>query len=75
MTRTDTIAALATAPGRSGVAVIRISGPDAFAVGERVCGRTLAPGLHFVRTPYDECLALAFRNPKSYTGEDVVEFQ
>lgn len=75
MCRNDTIAAIATAPGRSGVAVIRVSGPDAFAVGERVSGRALAPGLRFVRTPYDECLVLAFKNPKSYTGEDVVEFQ
>lgn len=75
MTRADTIAAIATAPGKAGVAVVRVSGPDAFAVGGRVAGRPLAPGLHFVRTPYDECLVLAFKNPKSYTGEDVVEFQ
>ena len=75
MTRNDTIAAIATAPGRAGVAVVRVSGPDAFAVGAHVAGRPLAPGLRFVRTPYDECLVLGFRNPKSYTGEDVVEFQ
>ena len=75
MTRNDTIAAIATAPGRAGVAVVRVSGPDAFAVGGRVAGRTLSPGLRFVRTPYDECLVLGFHNPKSYTGEDVVEFQ
>ena len=75
MTRNDTIAAIATAPGRAGVAVVRVSGPDAFAVGGRVAGRALSPGLRFVRTPYDECLVLGFRNPKSYTGEDVVEFQ
>jgi len=75
MSRNDTIAAIATAPGRAGVAIVRISGSDAFAVGERVAGRALTPGIHFVRTPHDECLVLAFRNPKSYTGEDVVEFQ
>ena len=75
MIRNDTIAAIATAPGRAGVAVVRISGPDAFAVGERISGRALTPGMRFVRTPYDECLVLAFRHPKSYTGEDVVEFQ
>jgi len=75
MKRNETIAAIATAPGRSGVAVIRVSGPDAFAVGARVAGRVLTPGLHVVRTPYDECLVLVFPNPKSYTGEDVVEFQ
>lgn len=75
MIRNDTIAAIATAPGRAGVAVVRISGPDAFAVGERISGRALTPGMRFVRTPYDECLVLAFRHPKSYTGENVVEFQ
>ena len=75
MIRNDTIAAIATAPGRAGVAVVRISGPDAFAVGERISGRALTPGMRFVRTPYDECLVLAFRQPKSYTGENVVEFQ
>jgi len=42
--RSDTIAAVATAPGRSGVAVVRVSGPDAFAVGERVAGRRPEPG-------------------------------
>ena len=65
MIRNDTIAAIATAPGRAGVAVVRISGPDAFAVGERISGRALTPGMRFVRTPYDECLVLAFRHPKS----------
>ena len=40
----DTIAAIATAPGRGGVAVIRVSGPDAFAVAERIAGSVPAPG-------------------------------
>ena len=39
MTRGDTIAAIATAPGRGGVAVVRVSGPEAFAIGERLTGR------------------------------------
>lgn len=75
MTRHDTIAAIATAPGPAGVAVVRVSGPEALAVGACVAGRTLTPGLHFVRTPIDECVVLVFTRPKSYTGEDVVEFQ
>ena len=39
-----TIAAIATAPGRGGVAVIRVSGPDAFAIAERICGKGPQPG-------------------------------
>ena len=44
MTRWDTIAAIATAPGASGVAVIRVSGPDAFAIARVLTGREPAPG-------------------------------
>ncbi len=75
MARHETIAAVATARGIAGVAVIRISGPEAHQVGATVAGRPLHTGLQFVRTPYDECLVLVFNAPKSYTGEDVVEFQ
>ena len=39
MSATDTIAAISTAPGRGGVAVVRVSGPDAWAVAEKVTGR------------------------------------
>ncbi|MBO7482968.1 MAG: tRNA uridine-5-carboxymethylaminomethyl(34) synthesis GTPase MnmE [Kiritimatiellae bacterium] len=80
--RSDTIAAIATAPGRSGVAVVRVSGPDAFAVGERVAGRRPEPGrVFFARfggpgaAAIDNGLLLAFAAPHSYTGEDVVELQ
>lgn len=73
--RNDTIAAIATAPGRAGVAVVRISGPDALEVGARVAGRPLRRPLQFVRTAHDACVTLVFRAPRSYTGEDVVEFQ
>ena len=44
MSRGDTIAAIATAPGRGGVAVVRVSGPEAFGIGERLTGRTPAIG-------------------------------
>ena len=57
----DTIAAVATAPGRGGVAVVRVSGPEAFQVAERLTGRTPTPrrvslesirvGLESVRDP------------------------
>ena len=79
----DTIAAIATAPGRGGVAVVRVSGPDAFSVATRLSGRLPEPGrvsLAKVRSPdggqvVDEAIMLAFRAPRSYTGEDVIEFQ
>ena len=83
MTPGDTIAAVATAPGRGGVAIVRVSGPDALAVGRRLTGREPEAGRASFRricdgaTPsavLDEGLVLAFRAPRSYTGEDVVEF-
>lgn len=77
----DTIAAIATAKGRGGVAVVRVSGPDAFDIAERVAGRKPRPGrISFDSYRRDGSLVdsgvtLAFRAPRSYTGEDVVEFQ
>ena len=89
----DTIAAIATAPGRSGVAVVRVSGPEALSVAERLTGRvptvgriafarvsSLASHTSLVRPTgparlLDEAVVLAFKGPRSYTGEDVVEFQ
>ena len=70
----DTIAAIATAPGRGGVAVIRIAGPDAFQVGEKVAGKMPETGrFAFRRLAADEVLVLKFKGPSSYTGEDTVE--
>ena len=78
----DTIAAVATAAGRGGVGIVRLSGPLAKAVAERICGRTLRPRhAHHVRfrdrggEVVDDGVALWFRAPASYTGEDVVELQ
>ena len=79
----DTIAAVATAPGRAGVAVVRVSGPEAFDVVARLAGRVPAPGrvsLRKILDPsggavVDEALVLAFKAPRSYTGEDVAEIQ
>ena len=77
----DTIYAPATAQGKSGVAVIRISGPDAWVVSARLCSlpkprevrlRTLR-GLD--GSVLDECLVLVFEENASFTGEPVVEFQ
>jgi len=81
----DTIAAIATAPGRAGVAVVRVSGPDAFDIARAMSDAEPVPGrfaFAFFRDPsrmdegrIDSGLLLAFKSPHSYTGEDVVEFQ
>ena len=78
----DTIAAVATAPGRGGVAVVRVSGPEAFQVAERLTGHTPTPrrvSLESIKdsnlTLIDTAVVLAFKGPHSYTGEDVIEFQ
>jgi tRNA modification GTPase len=77
----DTIFALATAQGRAGVAVIRISGPQAFqaaAVLVRRLPKTRAPRLCILRDEegghLDHALVLRFDAPASFTGEDVIEF-
>ncbi len=78
----DTIAAIATPPGRGGVAVLRLSGPRAMALAAEVAGRLPAPRratLRPLRDAGDEIidrgLVLTFPGPESFTGEDVVEFQ
>ena len=84
----STIAALATAPFRAAIGVIRLSGPEAFAIAKDVLrfvgnGTLIEEGqkrnLSFARIVdgdevVDECVVSAFRGPFSYTGEDVVEF-
>jgi tRNA modification GTPase len=79
----DTIYALSTAPGRSGVAVIRVSGPAAGAAVEGLTGRAPPePRRAVVRrfwdaegAAIDSGLVLWFEGPESFTGEDVAEFQ
>ncbi|MEO1556572.1 MAG: tRNA uridine-5-carboxymethylaminomethyl(34) synthesis GTPase MnmE [Pseudomonadota bacterium] len=78
----ETICALASAPGRAGVAVIRVSGPSAFDVARQLAGTIPTPGQHRVRalrdragTLLDRGLVLTFAAPNSFTGEDVVELQ
>lgn len=75
-----TIFALATARGKSGVAIIRVSGPDALDIGRVLTGALPdRMGLRMVRDSagevLDHALVLVFRAPNSFTGEDVVEFQ
>jgi tRNA modification GTPase len=78
----DPIIAIATAPGRGGIGVIRVSGPDLRAWADALCGQALRPR-HAHYLPFrhqdgdvmDEGLALFFPGPHSYTGEDVLELQ
>ena len=87
MIQNSTIAAIATPPGQGGIAVIRLSGPESYRVAEQVFrpmdsrrkvagakGYTAMYG-HFVEggEPFDDGVALFYRGPHSYTGEDVVE--
>ena len=84
----DTIAAIATAPGEGGISVVRVSGDGA----EAVLGRVFRPADPRARTPVthvltygqavdadgrkiDECMAVLMRAPRSYTREDVAELQ
>ncbi len=82
----DTIAACATAPGAAGIAVIRISGPRAEEILNRVFtpradigrlehGRLNLGTLHDGGKAIDECMAVIMRAPKSYTRQDVAEIQ
>ena len=78
----DTIAAIATAAGAGGVGVVRVSGARAREIAEAVCGKTLKPRhAHYARfhdehgETLDDGIALYFKAPASYTGEDVVELQ
>ena len=80
--QTDPIAAIATAPGRGGVGIVRISGKALGPLVQVLCGRALKPReatyLPFRDAqgqPIDQGLALHFPAPHSYTGEDVLELQ
>lgn len=82
----QTIAAVATAPGSAGVGIVRVSGTEALRIADQIfvgkrkpsCirgGRFLYGHLMDGEEMLDEGLCLVFRQPQSYTGEDVVEFQ
>lgn len=81
MLDTDTIAAIATAPGKGGVGIVRISGKHARVLAETLCQKTLAPrtavytAFYQNHLPIDQGIALYFAAPASFTGEDVVELQ
>ncbi len=78
----DSIAAIATAPGRAGIGVVRVSGKSLAALALALCGKSLPPRQAILSdfkdgqgTAIDQGLALFFPAPRSYTGEDVLELQ
>ena len=78
----DPIAAIATAPGRGAVGIVRVSGKGIAALVRQLCGKDLKPReatyLPFkdaAGSPIDHGLAIYFPGPHSYTGEDVLELQ
>lgn len=78
----DTIAAIATAPGRGGVGIVRVSGTKSREIAEKLLGSCPAPR-HATYTTFrstdgdtlDQGIALFFPTPHSFTGEDVLEIQ
>ncbi len=82
MAHSDTIAAIATPPGRGGIGVVRVSGPKVPEIAAVICG-DVPPARRAVLTPFrdaqgetlDVGMALFFLAPHSYTGEHVLELQ
>ncbi|MBY5994223.1 tRNA uridine-5-carboxymethylaminomethyl(34) synthesis GTPase MnmE [Ferrimonas balearica] len=78
----DTIVAQATAPGQGGVGIVRVSGPLAASVAQQVLGKVPKPR-YAEYLPFkdlggatlDQGIALMFKGPNSFTGEDVLELQ
>lgn len=80
--REETIAALATPPGRGGIGVVRVSGAAARHIASEILGRVPSPRRATLcgfrdraGDPIDTGIALYFPAPNSYTGEDVLELQ
>lgn len=80
MHRADTIVAVATAGGRAGIGVVRLSGPSVRQIATQICSRALSPRhatlVSFLapdRRALDQGIAILFESPHSYTGEDVLE--
>ncbi|MBU4268092.1 MAG: tRNA uridine-5-carboxymethylaminomethyl(34) synthesis GTPase MnmE [Acidobacteria bacterium] len=78
----DAIVALATPPGRAGIAVIRISGSQSESIVRKIIGplpaelearRSYHGFIHHETRRIDECLAVIFKAPRSYSGEDMAE--
>ncbi|OBW91679.1 tRNA uridine-5-carboxymethylaminomethyl(34) synthesis GTPase MnmE [Gallibacterium salpingitidis] len=82
MIENDTIVAQATPPGRGGIGILRVSGPLATEVAQQVLGKCPKPRMadylpfkDVDGTTLDQGIALFFKAPNSFTGEDVLELQ
>ncbi|HEX9450267.1 MAG TPA: tRNA uridine-5-carboxymethylaminomethyl(34) synthesis GTPase MnmE [Burkholderiales bacterium] len=82
MRHADTIAAIATSPGRAGIGIVRVSGPAVRDIAAAVLGRdlqarvaTLSDFLEAESAILDRGIAILYSAPNSYTGEDVLELQ
>lgn len=82
MVQRDTIAAIATPPGRGGIGVVRISGAELAPLAVAVLGRLPEPRLATLAdfrdgegSVIDQGIAIYFKAPRSYTGEHVLELQ
>lgn len=80
----DTIAAISTPRGFGGIGVVRISGPAALEISNKIFSKKIEEPNHVyigsvidteTNAPLDTCIAIFFKSPNSYTGEDVVELQ
>lgn len=78
----DTITAVATAPGRAGIGIVRVSGPDSRNIAQALLGLCPEPRLATLADfkdsdglVLDQGIALFFEAPHSFTGEDVLELQ
>src|SRR5258708_622834 len=82
MRHADTIAAIATSPGRAGIGIVRVSAPAVRTIAVAVLGRdlqarvaTLSDFLEAESAILDRGIAILYSAPHSYTGEDVLELQ
>ena len=82
MKKTETICALATAVGQSGIGIVRVSGPLSQSIAKQILGVELEPRIAYYGDfcdqkgdKVDKGIAIYFPSPNSYTGEDIIELQ
>ncbi len=80
--KSDTIAAIATAHGVGAIAIVRVSGEEALNIARKITKREFEPRRATLASLYDkddtlidQALVIYFQAPKSFTGEDIIEFQ
>ncbi len=78
----DTIVAIATAPSNSAISIVRVSGREAKKIASLLCHKEITPRIATLSNLYDrdnnlidEAIVIYFKAPRSFTGEDIVEFQ